>query len=409
MEKKLKNLTKVKSLEIGSMTNSRAAILKPGKEKAILHHHHWIFSGAIKSLPSFKDGDILPVYSSDGKMLGSAYFNKASGIIGRMIAFDGTPPLEKLSQLLEDAIQIRERWFDRKETTAFRLVNGEGDAIPGLIADLYGDVLVLQSSTKGIDQLKGWIVDWFNRRLRLKTIYEKSLLPSRKEENLKDEEGFLFGEKESHVAFKENGLNFILSLVNSQKTGFFLDHREMRLWIKELSKGKKVLNAFSYTGGFSLYALAGGAQSVDAVDISQDSLNTLKKNLVLNGFSPDSQGTYCADVFEFLREKELPYDLVILDPPAFAKKKKDIIPACRGYKDINRIAMKKMPKNSLLLTCSCSHYVNEELFQKVLYQAAFEAGKQVRIIGRHRLAIDHPINVYHPESEYLKSFLLLIT
>lgn len=182
----------------------------------------------------------------------------------------------------------------------------------------------------------------------------------------------------------------------------------MRQWVRQLAIGKRVLNAFSYTGGFSVYALAGGAKSVDSVDISQEAIEAVKRHVNLNGWDTQGLGFFCEDVFAFLRENELPYDLVILDPPAFAKRQKDVIPACRGYKDINRLAMQKMPSQSLLLTCSCSYYVDEELFQKVLFQAALEAHREVRIVGCHRLAPDHPINLYHPESSYLKSFLLFL-
>lgn len=383
-------------------------ILKPGREKALRQQHHWIFSGAIQSLPPFEDGAFLPVYAADGQFMGTGYFNRCSGIVGRMVSFDETPPMERLAQRLESAFKLRERWFDLQQTNAYRLVNGEGDGIPGLIIDVYDQAVVLQSSTKGIDRIKPWIIDWVNRYLKPQTIYEKSLLPSRREEGIKDFQGYLSGIENPHVSFKENGLLFTLSLEKSQKTGFFLDHREMRQWIRYLAKGKRVLNAFSYTGGFSVYALAGGAESVDSVDISEDAIENAKKNVALNGWDPQAHNFYCEDVFLFLRERELPYDLVILDPPAFAKKKKDIIPACRGYKDINRLAMQKMPSQSLLLTCSCSHYVDEELFTKVLFQAALEARREVRMIGRHRLAVDHPINLFHPESHYLKSFLLFI-
>lgn len=384
------------------------AILKPGREKALRQRHHWIFSGAIQSLPSFEDGDFLPVYAADGQLMGSGYFNHQSSIVGRMVAFDKTPPLESIEQKLKAAFQLRQEWFDLQQTNAYRLINAEGDGIPGLILDVYDQVIVLQSSTKGIDRIKLWIVDWLNFHLKPKAIYEKSLLPSRREDGLQGVQGYLSGKEQDEVIFKENGLLFTTSLVKSQKTGFFLDHREMRLWVKLLAKNKRVLNAFSYTGGFSVYALAGGAKSVDSLDISQDAIETAKRNVALNGWNPQDQGFFCEDVFVALRQRELPYDLVILDPPAFAKRQKDIIPACRGYKDINRLAMQKMPPQSLLLTCSCSHYVDEELFQKVLFQAALEARRQVRIIGRHRLAPDHPINLFHPESNYLKSFLLFL-
>jgi len=182
----------------------------------------------------------------------------------------------------------------------------------------------------------------------------------------------------------------------------------MRQWVRTMASGKRVLNAFSYTGGFTVYALAGGATKVDSVDISEEAIKQAEQNVALNGFSSDSNGFYCADVFQYLRENDLPYDLVILDPPAFAKKKKDIVPACRGYKDINRLTIQKMPPQSWLLTSSCSHYVDEVLFQKVVFQAACEAKRQVRIVGRHRLAPDHPINLFHPEGDYLKSLMLFI-
>jgi len=326
-----------------------------------------------------------------------------------MVAFDEISPLQALEERLEAALQFRLGWFDPQQTNAYRLVNGEGDGVPGLIVDCYHDVIVLQSSTLGMDRLKPWIVDWLNRRLQPALIYEKSLLPSRREEGLKELQGRLSGHEREEVSFRENGLLFTASLPKSQKTGFFLDQREMRQWVRSLASGKRVLNAFSYTGGFSVYALAGGALQVDSLDISQEAIERARSHVALNGYSERGSGFYVDDVFLFLRREEsLPYDFVILDPPAFAKKKQDVVAGCRGYKDINRLAMAKMPPSSLLLTSSCSYHVDESLFQKVLFQAALEAHRRVRIIGRHRLAPDHPLNLYHPEGSYLKSFLLLV-
>ncbi len=382
--------------------------LKPGKEKPILNKHHWIFSGAIQSLPKFEDGDFLNVVSSKGEFLGSGYFSNKSGITGRVIAFDQTPPLECIEECLKNAWKWRQNWFDTKSTNAFRWINGEGDGIPGLVIDVYSKVFVLQSATKGIDKIKRWLVDTIQKQFQPVAIFEKSNLPVRKEEGLAPFQGLLYGKIEDSIAFLENGLTFTTNLEQSQKTGFFLDHREMRQWIRTLSKDKRVLNAFCYTGGFSVYALAGGAKHVDSVDISEEAIQQAKKHVLENGFSLSNTGFYSEDVFTFLREKELGYDLVILDPPAFAKKKKDVIAACRGYKDINRIAMQKMPAGSLLLTCSCSHHVDSTLFQQVVFQAAAEARRKVRIVGTHRLALDHPINLFHPEGNYLKSLLLAI-
>jgi 23S rRNA (cytosine1962-C5)-methyltransferase len=341
-------------------------------------------------------------------MLGSGYFNTKSRIIGRMIAFDAQSPLETIQNRLDEAIQLRKGLFDLQVTNAYRLINGEGDGLPGLVVDVYDRVVVIQISTLGMDRLRNWLADELQARLKPELIYEKSLIPSRKEEGLEEAQGLLRGVEREEIPILENGLKFLVPLKKSQKTGFFLDHREMRQWVRSLAQNKRVLNAFSYTGAFSIYALAGGAASVDSVDISKEALQYMQRYLELNNFLNMKQASYSEDVFKFLRERDLNYDLVILDPPAFAKRQKDIIPACRGYKDINRLAMQKMPAHSLLLTCSCSHYVDETLFQKVLFQAAEEAKRNVRIIGRHRLAADHPINLFHPESNYLKSFLLYI-
>lgn len=382
-------------------------ILKPKKEKPLLNRHHWIFSGAIASLPEFTDGEILPVYSHEGKMLGSAYFNRRAKIIGRMLSFDAVPVETTILHNLEAAFAMRDSLFDRN-TTAFRLVNAEGDFLPGLVIDKYADVYVIQLSTLGMELLKPLVINYIEKNYAPRAIYEKSTSPSRKEEGLTEHQEHLYGSLPEELVVSEHGLSFFVSPAEGQKTGFFLDHREMRKRIGELSQGKRVLNAFCYTGGFSVYALAGGAKRVVSVDISDKAIQLCRKNVALNRLNEGIHQTHTADVFQFLRDSPCEEDLVILDPPAFAKKQKDIIPACRGYKDLNRIAMQKMPKGSLLLTCSCSYFVDEPLFQKVLFQAAVEANRKVRILEKHRLAADHPINICHPEGNYLKSFLLYL-
>lgn len=374
--------------------------LKPGKEKPILNRHHWIFSGAVEKFPPFEPGEILGVESHKGEPLGFAYFNKGS-LAGRMLSF-GPPPLEAIEKAIVDAIALRRALFDA-DTTAYRLVNGEGDLLPGLIVDKYADILVIQSATAGMDRLIPFIVTILERELAPAALLEKSVSSSRKEEGLAPKQAVLKGVVDQPVLILENGLKFYVDPLKGQKTGFFLDQREMRAYVGTLKK-KKVLNCFSYTGGFSVYALAGGASSVDSVDISKESLELAKANCVLNGFSRAS--IIEADVFDFLRKKELDYDLVILDPPAFAKKAKDVVMACRGYKEINRWAIQKMAPGSTLITCSCSYFVDEKLFQQVVFQAAAEAKKNVRILGKHRQATDHPINLFHPEGSYLKSLIL---
>jgi 23S rRNA (cytosine1962-C5)-methyltransferase len=384
-------------------------ILKPGKDKAIKNHHHWIFSGAVAHIPEFNNGGFYPVYNDKEILLGYGYFNSKAKIIGRMVCFDDTPPLEAIKTNLDTALHLRTILFHGKDTNSYRLVNGEGDCLPGLVIDKYNNVLVIQISTLGMEKLRNWLIEYLVRKINPQTIYEKSIIPSRKEEGLNDFEGLVYGNPIDEIEILENGLSFIVSILEGQKTGFFLDHREMRQFIKALSPGKKVLNCFSYTGGFSVYAAAGGAVAVASVDISQKAIKMASRNMAINSFDKKIETQYFADdVFKFLREKDLDYNIIILDPPAFAKKQKDVVQACRGYKDINRIAMQKMPKNSFLLTSSCSHYVDEPLFQKVVFQASVEAQRQVKIIGRHQIAADHPINICHPESDYLKSLLLYV-
>lgn len=381
-------------------------ILNPGKEKAVLNRHHWIFSGAISKWPECENGDVLNVLSSNGQFLGKGYFNKKAAIAGRMLTYDNMEPEAAILNHLEQAYSLRKQFFG-EETNAYRIVNSEGDFLPGLIVDRYNDVLVMQINTLGMKRFTSLILDFFLSKANWRSIIEKSVGPALKEEGLFPIETVLFGETINEVNVKENGIQLIVQPFEGQKTGFFIDHREMRLWIRELSRNKRVLNCFSYSGGFSLNALLGGAVDVCSVDISESAISLAKRNAALNQLP---QSTFhVGDVFQFLRQNPLDYDIVILDPPAFAKKAKDIVQACRGYKDINRIAMQKMPKNSLLLTCSCSYYVDEELFQKVLFQAAVDAKRSVRIIGKHRQAIDHPINICHKESNYLKSFLLFLS
>jgi 23S rRNA (cytosine1962-C5)-methyltransferase len=385
----------------------RAVILKKNRDKPIRHRHHWIFSGAVQSLPDFEDGDILPVLSNEGEFLGSAYFNRKSAIIGRMLCFDRTPVRQSIEQSLLGAIAMRKELVE-PAGSAQRLVNGEGDGLPGLVVDRYGDVLVIQVATLGMEKLKPVILGHLLAALSPRSIYERSDLPTRREEGLPEFQGHLYGEKVDNVEIVEDGLRFLVEIPGSQKTGFYLDLREMRGLVRSLAGGRRVLNCFCYTGGFSVAALAGGASCVDSVDSSEPAISLAKRNLTLNGFSGDENRLVVADVFEFLR-RELPaYDFIILDPPAFAKKKADVVPACRGYKDINRLALSKIGPRGLLLTLSCSHFVDETLFQQVVFQSAAEAGRGARVIQRHRLAYDHPVNLFHPESEYLRGLLLYV-
>ncbi len=382
-------------------------VLKKNKDKAVRNRHHWIFSGAVQILPDFEDGDILGVQSFEGDFLGYAYFNRRSSIIGRMLTFDRTPPLQAVEGSMDSALALRKKLVE-PETNAYRLVNAEGDGLPGLIVDRYDDVLVIQVATVGMEKLKSFIVGLLVEKLAPRTVYEKSILPARHEDGLPDSEGLLYGAQVDTVEIREGGLRFMVDIVGSQKTGFFLDLRPMRRLVRSLAEGRRVLNCFCYTGAFSVAALAAGAASVDSVDSSERAVALARRNAALNGFQPGDHSFYVADVFDFLRRDLEPYDFIILDPPAFAKRKTEVVRACRGYKDINRLALQKIRPRGLLLTFSCSHFVTEPLFQQVIFQAAGEAGRGVRVLQRHHLAYDHPINIYHPESEYLKSLLLYV-
>ena len=385
-----------------------SVVLKPGKDRAVRNRHHWIFSGAVRSLPEFEDGGVLPVRSAAGDLLGHAYFNRASSIVGRMVSFGAEPPEDALRRAVDGAVALRRRFFDPAVTNALRLVNAEGDHLPGLVADLYDDVLVLQVATLGMEKLKPFILELLAAAVNPRAVYERSDLPSRREEGLPEREGPLSGETPGRLRVLENGLPFWVDIARSQKTGFYLDQREMRRLAGEVARGRHVLNAFSYSGAFSVCALKGGAVRADSVDSSADAVALAQENFELNGLPSDSGIFFAADVFEFLREPDLGYDFIILDPPAFAKRKTDVVRACRGYKDINRLAIQRVRPRGLVMTCSCSHFVDDRLFQQVVFQAAGEAGRRVRILQRHRQSLDHPVNIYHPETEYLKGLLLYV-
>ena len=385
--------------------NSPRIDLKKGKEKPILQRHHWIYSGAVEKNPSHKPGDVAEVYSAQGEKLGLALFNtQGQSIVAHMIVF-GYDSLEvTLRNRLETAYQFRKKWL----INSYRLFNAEGDGIPGLIIDSYADVLVLQISHPGIEKIKGLLVSLCIEICKPRSIIEKSTSALRKKEGLQEARNHLYGEELTEVEIVENGLKYSVDLFEGQKTGFFLDQKESRKLIAELSFGRKVLNCFAYTGGFSISALHGGATHVDSVEISKKCEARIEKNIALNHLPKDRHRFIGSDVFDFLKTCKWDYDLVILDPPAFTKKRTDIDAAFRAYKDLNQEAMSKMAKNSLLLTCSCSYHIDEELFKNILFRAALEAKRSVRIVSSHRMAMDHPISVFHPESAYLKSFLLAI-
>lgn len=385
----------------------KSVVLKKDKEHPFIHKNLWIFSGAIDSYPKdFVNGDIYAVESSDGKFLGYGYFNQNSSLAGRFISFEKGDPLLSIKRSIAEAIHLRKELFSNNNTNAFRLINGEGDGLPGLIVDNYNGFLVLQSHTLGIDRLKDPIVTYLTELFDVKGIYEKSLSPSRQEEDLKPFQGQIYKERKDETVILENHHPFYVSWEKGQKTGFFLDQRENRKLIESLSFQKRVLNCFCYTGGFSIYAHKGKAAQVRSIDASKEALEFLKKNYSLNDISIQEEEIVCDDVFAYLSQNSLAYDLVILDPPALVKKRKDLQAAIRAYYQLHYLTFKHLKNRAFVLTCSCSHFFGEEELKKVIFKAAIETNKKVKILQNHLQAMDHPINIFHKESQYLKSFLL---
>ncbi len=388
--------------------SNRCALLKPGKEKSLERRHPWIFSGAIASLPpDIQPGELLPVFSHAEKWLALAYFHSGHSLTGRVLSFENIAIEELLEKKFSSAAALRKELIDCKRTNGFRLINAEGDGLPGLIVDRYGDTLVIQLTTQGMERLRPLIIKGLVQQFSPLGIFEKSRGSARLQEGLEQIEGHVWGRTSEQVEIRENDLRFLVSLEHGQKTGFFFDQREMRNWVASRAKDKRVLNGFSYTGGFSVAALRGGAAHVDSVDICSHAIELLEKNMALNGFSQKNHAAFCEDLFDFLTSRSLKdYDLIILDPPAFAKKRNDVENACRGYKQLMRSAMQGARSGAFLLISSCSYYMDELLFQNLAAQAACEANRSVRIISSHIQASDHPVSLAHPEGRYLKSLIL---
>ena len=393
-------------------------ILKPERDWPLRNHHHAIYKTAIGKLPEIKNGGIAEVRSSNGDFLCYATVNIHAYITGRAISFEEKEdPMLVLRRNIERSIDLRRRLISLEDTNAVRLINAEGDGIPGLIVDQYGDVIVLQITTLGMDRLREWIVDLLWNICKPTAIYEKSTSTARKNERIDPVEGWVrsvagSGSGADSVVFiHERGLKYEINLEGSQKTGLFLDQREMRSLVRSFAKGKTVLDCCSYVGGFSVNALKGGAIAADAVDYDTAALEQAKKHVEMNGMEMSRFGSFAQDAFDFLRRKPLPrmYDFVVLDPPAFAKRSTDVEDAKRAYTDLNRMGMEALPKEGgLLLTCSCSFHIDPVLFQTIVFHAARQAKRSARILLRHRQAIDHPVNIYHPETDYLKSLFLWI-
>ncbi|NWG02466.1 MAG: class I SAM-dependent rRNA methyltransferase [Syntrophaceae bacterium] len=382
-------------------------ILKRGKEKPVLRGHPWIFSGAVATIEGeASPGDVGEVYSRDGHFLGMGHINPESQILVRMLT-SRREKIEKsfFEERISRAVELRREWFKGK-ISAYRIINGEGDSLPGLILDRYQEILVLQCLTAGMERLKGLFVDLLVKRFKPKSIYERSDVPTRKEEGLPEAKGILYGEEiVDPIEIDEYGCRFYVDVKEGQKTGFYLDQRENRYSLQGLAQGKKVLDCFCYSGGFSIHAGMGGAREITLIDSSEEALAKAKNHFVLNHLEGVSSYPIRGDAFEVMRDLEPEYDLIILDPPPFAKKKGHLHGASRGYKDVNLQAFRLLKKNGLLFTFSCSYHMNWDLFQKIVFSAAVDANRRVQLLARRGHPLDHPIDLSHPEGEYLKGLM----
>lgn len=382
-------------------------ILKRDREKPVLGFHPWIFSGSIDFIDdNFEAGDIVRVHSASGNFLGLGYLNPHSEIAIRMLTFQDKKIDGNFFRIrIEEALRLRSG-LEAQGTNAYRLINGEGDFLPGLVVDRYDSYLVVQSLTAGMEKLKPYWLGVLKDFGWVRGIYEKDDSERRRFEGLEDCLETISGETPpDFIEIRENGMKFIVDVKQGQKTGFFLDQRENRLTVRGMSSGKNVLNTFAYTGGFSVASALGGASRVVSVESSESALNTSGANFELNGLDPKLHEFVREDVFEYFRRCNEYFDLIVLDPPAFAKSKSDVDKSARGYKDINLQALRKLKPDGLLFTFSCSSYVSPDLFQKIVFGAAKDARVKLQIIRKTSHPVDHPISIYHPEGEYLKGLL----
>ncbi len=385
-------------------------ILHPKKERSLLLFHPWVFSGAIaKTEGNPAEGETVEVFTHDGRYLATGHFHNGS-IKVRVISFEQRNIDEDFwLEKLRKAYEFRQRLMliDNPSTNCYRLIHGEGDGLPGLIIDIFSSTAVIQTHTIGMHNVRLSIVSALKNIYgnKLKTIFDKSSDTMGKQSTAFIENSFLTG-SESEQIVMENDIKFAVNWVEGQKTGFFLDQRENRSLIRRYAKGKRVLNTFSYSGGFSMYALKGGAELVHSVDSSDKAINLAIRNAELNGFS--NHEAYGMDVFDFLKSTEEQYDIIVLDPPAFAKHLNAVENAMIGYRNLNTEGIKKVTNGGLIFTFSCSQVIDRILFRKLVFQAAAQAKRNVRIIHQLTQGPDHPISVYHPEGEYLKGLVLMV-
>jgi len=387
-------------------------VLKKGREKSLRRRHPWIFSGAVEKA-SGKAGDTLEVRDSAGKALANAAYSPKSQIRARVWSFDASEAVDAgfFRKRIAKALALREALPAAKHTNALRLINAESDGLPGLVVDRYADVLVAQFLAAGVERWRDTVLDLLTEVSGCEVIFERSDAEVRKLEGLEARVGFARGNRNaSRCPIIEHGLNFRVDVEQGQKTGFFLDQRENRQRVRSLASGRQVLDGFSYTGGFAIAALAGGASRVCAIESSKDAIQVAKENLAANPLDAAKIEFVQGDVFaklRTLRDQNAKFDLVVLDPPKFAPGAAQVKNAARAYKDINLWALKLLSPGGLLATFSCSGGVSAELFQSIVAGAAVDAGADAKIIERFGAAADHPVALEFPEGEYLKGLLVL--
>jgi 23S rRNA (cytosine1962-C5)-methyltransferase len=386
--------------------------LKSGKDQSLKRFHPWVFSGAIKKIyGQLSEGDLVSVYSNKDEFLGSGHYQIGS-IAVRMVTFNDTVPdygfwKDKVQKAWD--FRCGSGFGNDQLTNVFRLIHAEGDGLPGLIVDYYNGTAVMQMHSVGMFLMRDLLVKALQEVLgeNLKAIYDKSAktLPFKADIQPKDE--LVYGRPETNLV-TEHGLKFKVDWETGQKTGFFIDQRENRLLVQSYARGRDVLNMFGYTGGFSVYALNGGAKLVHSVDASAKAIELTEENIGLNFPSETRHTSFTADGFEYLKDIGDKYDLIILDPPAFAKHRNTIPQALQGYKRINTRAFEQIRPGGILFTFSCSQVVSRDRFRETVFSAAAISGRTVRIIHQLSQPVDHPVNIYHPEGEYLKGLVLFV-
>ncbi len=386
--------------------------LKKGRDKSFNRKHPWIFSGAIDSVKDINtNGETVDIISGDGKFLGYGSYSSHSQISVRVLSFN---PDEKIDlyffqRRMKDAAEFRKQIITDKTTNAFRVVNAESDSLPGLVVDKYGDYLVCQFLSAGAEFWKKEIVEILINLFNPTGIFERSDVEVREKEGLLPSKGVLFGkEPDELIEIVENGNKFFVDINLGHKTGFYLDQRDNRKILEQFSSEKEILNCFSYTGGFSVYAVKAGASKVINVDSSAESLTLAEKNFSLNGIDPSKYENIHDDVFKYLRklrDTNRQFDIIILDPPKFAESVSQIDKAARGYKDINLLALKLLKKHGLLFTFSCSGHIVPDLFNKIIADAAADAGREVHLLKYLTQSPDHTMLTSFPEGLYLKGLI----